>query len=367
MNKNFIFIILTSAFSLAFDWSFFSIQRETPSPIKIQTVWTVDTVKNKTLRAQLTNNSPPLITEKVVVQGNSINGIKAYNKDKGRKLWEFYIQSGVASPVVLHKNNLYFGGADGFFYSLKLKTGELNWKFWTGSENSSSALIHNDRVYWTANNQKLYALTLQGKLLWIYSGPSLPKDFVVRGRPRPLVYKNWIYTGFYDGSLFALNKNTGRLKWKRSLSSSQAIREDMELSGNCLFVPVFDFHLFCLKALNGKIRWKAEGGSSVNLSSRSVIYHSHKNQLKALKKFKGKTIWKKETKSRILPPLVFKNYLIYGSSSEGKLIFANAKNGKTLKEYKFGKGLAAPVRGDLKNNSIYFSSVDGYLHKLSVL
>ena len=356
-----LFIFLFSTFSFGFKWDTFSIRRTAQPPVKVRAVWVVDTAMEKKLKPQLVNNSPPLITEHIVVQGNSINGIKAYKKDKGQLLWNFKIRSGVASAVALHKGNIYFGGADGFFYSLQLKTGQLNWKFWTGSENSGAPLIHDDRVYWTALNQKMYALTLKGKRLWVYSGPSYPKDFFVRGRPQPAVYQNWIYTGFYRSVLVALNKETGQFQWKKSLSSSHSIIGDLGIRGNCLFVPVFDFYLFCLDPLNKKIHWKARGGSSPVLTGSPVVYQSYKKTLYALRAFDAKVIWKKKIKN-IRPPFfisVFGKYLVYGSSSQGQLIVANSKNGKTLSKYRFGRGLAAPVSADLKNNNIYFSSVDG--------
>ena len=368
-SQNFLFVFLLSAFNLSFKWGTFSIKREIRPPIKIQSVWTIDTVKEKILRPQLINNSPPLITDHFVVQGNSINGIKAYKKDRGQKVWDFKIQSGVASPVVLHRGNLYFGGGDGFFYSLQLETGRLNWKFFTGSENSSSPLIHEGMVYWTANNQKIYALTLKGKRVWVYSGPSLPRNFFVRGRPRPVVYKNWIYTGFYQGSMVALGKKTGRLKWKISLSPPGSIREGLEVGGNCLFVPVFNVDLFCLNFLNGKIRWKTRGGVSSYLRGKSVIYLSYKGVLYALRKFDGQILWKQKMKNSVepLPVSTFKNYLVYGFPYQGNLFVASAKNGQTLSEYRFGRGLAAPVSIDEKQKDIYFVSVDGYLHKVSLL
>ena len=123
------------------------------------------------------------------------------------------------------------------------------------------------------------------------------------------------------------------------------------------------------KAFEWDILWKKEGGASSSLSGNSVIYQSYKNKLYALNQFDGKTVWEKEMRNNAipLPPVVFKDYLVYGFPSNGKLIFANVKDGKTLTEYKFGRGLAAPVSVDQENNNIYFLSIDGYLHKISVL
>ncbi len=366
-----IIIVLSALFCLGWTWDDFSIKREPLPPLKLKTVWTISVIGDGILRPRFEHGSPPLIAGDIVVQGNLINGIKAYQKDKGRLLWSFKIQPGAAGPILLYKGNLYFGGADGFFYSVELTTGQLNWKFWTGSENLSAPLIHEDKIYWTTNDQKIYAVSLEGQKIWIYSVPISvkSKDFIVRGRPRPSAYKNLLYTAFYPGHLLALDKDTGKLKWKVQLSSSHSVREDLAISRNCLFVPVFDFYLFCLKPLNGKVVWKTKGGSSSYLTGDSVIYQFHNGTLYALEKFNGKVIWEKKIKKDVLPLPVtpFKNYLIYGSSSKGKLTFASSKTGETLLEHKFGRGLSAPVSIDEKSRNIYFFSIDGYLHKLSVL
>ncbi len=364
-----ILLLLSALSALSFKWDNFSMRRAVQPPIKAQAQWTVDTAKGQRIKPQLASHSPPLITERMAVQGNAINGIKAYTKDKGRLIWSFKARSGIASPIARHKGNIYFGGADGFFYSLRLKTGQLNWKFWTGSENSGPPLIHKGRVYWTAGNQKMYALSLKGRLTWIYSGPSQPKDFFVRGRPQPAVYKNWIYTSFYRSELTALDKNTGRLKWKKSLSPFHPIINGLKVKGNCLFAPVFGFYLFCLDPLNNNIRWKIPGGSSFYMAGESVIYQSHKEALSALRAFNGKTLWTKSAKG-IRPPFfvsAFGKYLAYGSPSYGILTIASSKNGKTLSQHRFGRGLAAPVSYDSADHSVYFLSVDGYLHKISLV
>ena len=361
------FVFLLLLLSGAWKWPPVSLKRSDRPLAKA--VWAIDTIPEKTLKPQIAHNSPPLITEDLVVQGNFLNGVKAYNKDSAQRVWFFKIPSGVASPLALYKGNIYFGGADGFFYSLQLKTGRLNWKFWTGSKNSGPPLIDGERLYWTNSHQKTYAFSLKGKRLWLYSGPSLPGDFAVRGASKPAIYKNWIYIGFYDGSIAILNKKTGRLKKTLSLSSDSIkhpIRENLEISGNCLFAPVFNFHLFCLNPLKGSLRWKRPGGSSYYLSDPLAFYHYHKGWLWALERGSKKILWKKKSPSWLWPVSVFKSYLVYGSPSHGELFIARQRDGRTLARYKFGRGLAAPVAVDEKNSHIYFLSIDGYLHKLSV-
>ena len=352
---------------LSWTWNNLSLKRSSKPAVQMKTVWAVDTVRQKNLRPQLILNSSPLIVGPYVIQGNSIDGIKAYRKSSGELFWDFKITGGVASPVVFYKGNLYFGGSDGFFYSLQLKSGNMNWKYWTGRENLGPPLIHKSKIYWSDSSQKMYALDLKGTLIWLYPGPSASKTFIVKGRPRPVVYKNWIYMGFYDGSLVSLNKETGRLKFQLALSPSHPIREDLHIKGNCLFVPSFDSHLFCLNPLNGKILWKRKGGSSSYLLDEKTIYQSHKDWLYAFK-WNAKPLWRKKLSAPYpLPPSVLKNYLIYGFPSKGELAVAGAKDGKTLELYSFGRGLAGSVTVDAEERSIYFLSADSWLHKVSIL
>ena len=378
--KSLSLLFLTCFFCLSWTWKDFSITLEPQPELKVKTDWVVDTVRQGGLRPNLTHNSPPLIQDELVVQGNAIDGVKAYHKETGKQIWDFNIPSGAASPLVFHKENIYFGGADGFFYSLQLKSGLLNWKYFSGRENSGPPVIHDNTIYWLADNQTVYALDLQGSLLWTISvgalsqpaglktqgsllgaDPSPAGNFLVRGTARPVVYKDTLYAGFSKGLLAALNKKTGQLKWKRSFS--QPIIEDLRLHKKALLVPVFHSHLFCLSFSNGKTLWKLKGGSSVQQTGLSNIYQFSKGRLYA---FKGKKLkWKKQIKaSYLFPPVVVKNYLIYGSSSQNDLTILNSKDGQYVGRHHFGKGLAAPI--SVQGNDIYFLSVSGYLHKLTL-
>ena len=365
----FIFILLLAGFNIGWSWDTFSIRKTVKPTFQVQTLWLVDMLADRKIKAQFINNSPPLITEHLVIQGSPVVGVKAYTKEEGKLVWSFPVKSGVVSPLVLYKENIYFGGGDGFFYSLKMKTGSLNWKFFTDSKNSGAPLIYGGKIYWSTGSQKLYALSLSGKQLWIYPGPFPSTDFVVFGRPGPVVYRNLIYMGFYNGKLVALEKNTGKLQWERQLSSSQPIRENLGFKEPCLFIPVFESHLFCLEPLSGKTIWKTKGGSSLFYPKNfSVIYQFYKDKLYAVNKKEGSIIWEKKVGSGAFPfaSRTLGKYLVYGFPSKGHLVFVNRKNGKTLGKYQFGKGLAGPVSVDSEKKEIYFLSIDGYLRKISI-
>ncbi len=357
------FFLIFSPYVFAFTENNFSKQKQEKTSLNVQYLWSVDMDKTKPLVASLMHNSPTLLTDQLVIQGNGINGIKAFSKQKGHLVWSFPISSGVFSPLEKYKGRLYFGASDGFFYSLDLKTGELIWKFFTGSENLGPALIHNNRIYWTASNQKLYALSLEGSLFWVYAGTPLTRDIILRGRPRPSIYKKIIYMGFYDGTIVALDKKNGKLKWKRTLSATQSIYGDLFVRHSCLLVSVFKANLFCLNLWNGRVKWKTKGDAFI-FPRGSLFYQISNNNIQAIKKVNRKKIWSVNLKSYPMLPSIYKNYLIYGSLLDNRIYVAHKLTGQLLTNFKFGKGLAAPVTVDQKTGDLYFVSVDAYLHKV---
>ena len=356
-------MIVFSHVSFAFPSKPFVQNENKNHKVKLYPVWAINTISSKSLKPAVVHGSSPLLTKKFVIQSNGWEGIQVFTKKTGRMIWSFKIEEGSFSPLTLYQGNLYFGASDGFFYSLDIKTGNLVWKFFTGSENLSKATIDKGMIYWTASNQKLYALTLKGALSWVYAGPSLTRSMVLRSRPQPVVYKNFVYVGFYDGTLLALNKGNGRLQWKKTLSSNLPISGDLSVTGNCLFASVFQSKTYCLNPWNGAVRWSNKG-SGILFPQGSLFYQWSENELMAFKKSNRKKVWSKKVESYPIKPVVYKGYLIYGSTSDGRIYVLNKKTSAELGSYLFGRGLSAPVKVSNKESAIYFFSVNAYLHKL---
>ena len=338
----------------------------------IRALWTVKAgVSSSFMRTRLFHNISPVFVDEFVIQGNGWDGIQAFKKKNGKKVWDYKIKGGVSSPVVVSGDKIYFGGADGFVYALKSKTGQMVWRFFTGSENTGTPVVQGKGVYFVSSSQKIYALSEKnGKLLWLYAGPALSGDFFVRGSYRPAVSKYILYGGFYDGSIVALYKKNGRLKWKAkpvsSLSSNPALSRGLFMEGRCLLAPVFGKGLFCLSSKTGKTLWKGAGGETDPVTKNTHIYQGGKGTLYSLRKFDGKINWSVKAKAPITPSL-YKDALLYGLSSKGKIYVVDSSTGKSILSFSFGQGLSAPITVDHKNGEAYFFTVDGYLHKVQLI
>lgn len=339
------------------------------SSIQAYPVWAINTLKNRKMTPNLHIQSSPILYKKLVIQGNAHNGIKAFTKKSGRQIWDYKINGGISSSVHLYKDNLYFGAGDGFFYSLRAEDGKLLWKFFTGSDNTGAPLLRNQTAYFVSSNQKVYALSIKnGKLLWIHSGSNLSNELRVRGQARPFAFQEFLYVGFSDGSVSALNQETGRLMWNASIKSSAPIFSDLSSSRRCLLVPVFEEGLYCLNFKNGKIVWRTKlGGSTKAVVRKNRIYQGALNRLQVLKRKSGKKVRSFKVKGLPVTPSFYKNFILYGSLSNGSLRITNRANRKKTTSFYFGKGLSAPVTIDKKMGEAYFITAEGYLRKVKLV
>jgi len=317
-----------------------SLKNSVPDQLFIQTHWIVDTVQDQSLRKNLVSYNPPLLTDDWVIVGNLKDGVKAYDKKTARLIWDFLIPSaGVSQPLTLHKGSLYFGGRDGFFYSLNQATGKLQWKYYLGAELAGQSIVHKERLYFLTQDQKLYALDLKGNLIWIHSHFFSSQSFDVKANKSPLIKEDLIYAFFQQGVVKALKWKDASLVWQNksasdTLSQTRSVFNGAKFKGKCLLVA----HEFCFDLKTGKLLSEAKIKSSAKKNLASPYF---------------------------FPAFSSGDFLVYGFPHYGKLQIFKKNTEELLKEYTFGRGLAGPITADEK--SLYFLTADSYLYKISLL
>ncbi|MDI6704165.1 MAG: PQQ-binding-like beta-propeller repeat protein [bacterium] len=140
-----------------------------------------------------------------------------------------------SSPVIVN-NILYVGCSDGNMYAINIRPNgtftrggnpyrpDIKWKYQTGGEVSSTPCVWNGKVYFGSDDNKIYCLdALTGAKIWSYetpppqgSGPYLPRlNYVGSGKVSD---KGILHIGDGGGWVYALDAETGVLKWKRKLA-----------------------------------------------------------------------------------------------------------------------------------------------------
>jgi outer membrane protein assembly factor BamB len=311
----------------------------------------------------------PLIVDDMVIQGNAIDGIAAYEKVSGKKIWRMDIQNGVSSGAQAYEDKIYFGGSDGQFYCLEALTGRLVWSAPTRMENLAQPLIESGVVYFLSGNDHLFALDAKtGKQKWVYARQS-STEISIRGGARPAIFQNLIYAGFSDGYLLAIHIKDGTVAWERLINTNTRFRDvdsTPVIVGNKIFISGYDNAIYSLSRTDGQILWRQEDGSSfpVTVEGSRVYQSTSQNKLRALQADTGQVIWSRDiTRGIATQPMRYKEYLIYGES-DGSMIVADATSGNLVKSYEPGRGVSSSVTVDPVTGRFYFISNEGNLHSL---
>ena len=338
-------------------------------------MWIRETFKQDFTRSpSLQPIQPALGAGVLLVQGNKVNGVHTYTLEQGKKKWFFPVKEGLAGDVLVQSTFVFFGGSDGFFYSLYLSTGKVAWKYYTGQTTVSAPVIKGKYIYF-ASLQKVYCLNKKtGENVWTYSIPLKPREFIVQGVARPLIGKYFIYVKAGDGSLLALNLK-GQLKWKIKSqgSGNRASRFTSAASSPvmgkiCLYYTNFNTGLYCVNSRNGRLIWKTNEGShaEILLSGSRLFYPTSEGSVRALDQKTGKEIWKHKMAESLATSFVsYKGALLYGEYS-GALQALSRKTGKKLDSFHFGSGMSASPLVSSLRSEVYFLSNIGWFYKVKL-
>lgn len=304
-----------------------------------------------------------------VIQANSSDGVTAYDRKSGREIWRRAVLNGVESSIAIVKDRIFFGGNDGFFYSVDAKNGQVLWTFPTRIENLSEPLLHEGVVYFLNGANTLYALdAASGKQLWLYSRQD-PNSLSIRGGSRPAIRGDTLFAGFSDGAVVALFVKNGAVKWEKQLNRNKRFRDldsDPLVENEFLYLLGYDDASYCLRSATGEIVWKAEkGGYGSFLSVNDRLYFATtNNEFVALNKETGQRVWSHEFKEGVATAAsLYKGLVVFGES-QGSLRFVDARTWKIISSFDPGRGILAAPTVDEKNQSIFFISGESNLYHL---
>jgi outer membrane protein assembly factor BamB len=110
-------------------------------------------------------SSPAITPQGKIVFGSHDRKLYALGRD-GAKAWEYATGGAIiSSPAVDGESSVYFTSTDGSLYSLDPK-GALRWRLKTGGITESSPALGPDGTVYVGVNNKLCAVSPEGKLWW---------------------------------------------------------------------------------------------------------------------------------------------------------------------------------------------------------
>lgn len=350
------------------------LQRSESRTFQVESSWVRSTLTKEFLGFRRLHRMSPLILDKMVIQGNAIDGLVAYDRDSGKELWKIPLENGVEGGAAVAGDRLFFGSSNGQFYCVNLADGKTLWTFPVRAETLAGPTIDSGVVYFQSGADVVYALDAEtGKQLWLYNR-QVTGQLSIRSTTRPVVNGESLLVGFSDGFAVSLKKRDGSLLWERKIGRGNRFRDvdsTPVVDGTNIYVASFDGALVSLKADSGEVNWTVEEGAYVPVTlgqgrfSDRLYYATANGSILVLDKNSGKTLSTLKVANGIATqPTVFKEWLLYGES-EGDFIVANAESLEPIGRYTTGQGLVSrPAVSDGNNQTAYIISNTANLYAL---
>jgi len=329
--------------------------------------WARKTTQIDPLAYAKINQMAPLFFGELVIQGNSVDGLTAYEKSSGHVRWRKDIKGGVEGGAAIGKDTIFFGANDGFFYAVDAYTGRNRWTFPIRAEGLGRPLFVDGVVYFLAGNNMFYALSAgSGEQVWTYSRQD-GANLTVRGASEPSASGDRILVGFSDGYLVALNKGTGGVVWERRLGTNPKFKDvDSKplVRGDRIYVASYDGLFYALALKDGSIRWAGEEGGfqTAHLHEDKLFLGTSDGRVVSLDARSGKKVWELKLKSSVASsPVYYRGLVLFGEWS-GDLVAVDALSGQVVDRYSTGRGVISPVSVDFDAARAYVLGRDADLY-----
>lgn len=176
-----------------------------------------------------------------------------------------------------------------------------------------------------------------------------------------------VFIGSYDGTIYALNKTTGAVKWQYPrVDHIGAIVGGVAVSQGMVFAGSSDGKLYALSASNGTEQWTFATGHKIwntpAIKDNRLYVGSFDGNLYALNPADGSLIWKFETEGAITADPVVVGNTVYVGSFDRRLYAVDTNSGKPRWSFQ-GEGWfwSAPV---VKDNLLVAGNLDGNVYAL---
>lgn len=277
---------------------------------------------------------------RMVVGGDS--GMVFCLTPAGALCWSGYTHAsafGIHGTPAVADGVVYLGAYDGALYAWSLETGAIRFRTQIGDSIGSSPLVHDGKVYVSVETHVPSGIMA---ILDAKTGEILWRDDGLRDHPHSSVAldveRNLMVVGDNSGDLTAWSIEPPERRWV--FQSGGAIKGPILLHDGAAYFGSWDSHLYAVNLDTGAIRWKvktgarAMSGAALSPEHRLVYMGSHDRKLYALDAATGRIAWTFETGARILSsPVVAGGRVLFGSH-DGHLYILDAATGEETYRFK---------------------------------
>ncbi len=341
---------------------------------EFQVKWVKPTYDESFVVHRKMNRMTPVVNESLVIQGNNLEDLVAYNRETGREVWRKNFKGGVEAGALQFKDRLYVTTNDGTVVALDIWTGKDIWSFATSSENISAPVMDtNSGLLYFQNAQNIvFCLDAEsGKQNWIYTKNDIAL-LTIRGAATPTLSQGFVFVGLSDGSFVALKASNGQVVWDQGLNRNKKFRDidaQAVVYQDLVIVSGYDDKIYALDFAKGTVVWSYPAGSAVAVTVvNDQVYAGLQNgSIVKLQAKTGEKIWSYEGVKGVPTQAIVSDQFVFFGESQGQLKILKADSGKLLSSFEPGRGLFSKPYFDESKSELYFISGEAYLYNLKVV
>ncbi|HEY5921375.1 MAG TPA: PQQ-binding-like beta-propeller repeat protein [Kofleriaceae bacterium] len=294
--------------------------------------------------------------------GSARGWFYALRASNGQTRWRKLVGSVVCAPLV-DRGMLYIGTNDGFLVALDAQTGAEKWRYQSRGPIGQTPASTGDLIVFANEADQIVAVdAINGKFKWQYKSET-PEEYTLRGHAGVTIDGELIYTGFSNGTLVALRRDTGSVAWSTSLKADADRFMDVDATPivfeGVLYASSSSGGVYAMDKGTGLVRWRlpfydaampsATGNVGGIASDGKAIYVSVADLGTYAIDLSGNVLWRVGARGGGEPaePVVFGDMIVYSLASAG-LFVAERKTGNTLEYFDPGDGISAQptITGD---------------------
>lgn len=296
-------------------------------------------------------SSPVLHEDRIYVGAASDSALFVLAREDGRLLRRIEAGGPVQSSVVIGDDGLWFTDSGGYTHRVGLD-GEQHWRHFSGAPILSEPTLHDGRIYIANVDNLVYALDAQtGDLVWRHAqklDPGRVTELELYAAPSPVVVGDLVITGYSDGTLAALGKDSGEMVWQRRVGEGRYpdVAASAVVRGGDVIVGGYTEPLLALDVASRNVRWRVDAGAAappiLSPDDERVVFHGGADGvLRRIDALTGAVDWEwdSQTGASLTQPVWTEAGLLVGSSASG-VFLVDPKSGKELWELELGYTLA---------------------------
>lgn len=341
----------------------------TPAPVRVYRVaWQRPFVPLRPLEAKPIERGGVGVDRAsgLAVLGTRDGWLHAVRPD-GTVAWEFSAGAPFGPPAI-EGDTVYAGSADGRLYALGVSDGKPRWSYEAREDLSTRPAVSDGIVLVASLQDTVFAVdAASGAWRWHHRREQGGEGFTIFGAASVQASAGTAYAGYSDGSVAALDVQTGATRWERVVSPPGKHRDvdAIVLDGQRLYAAAYSGAVLSLDAGTGETLWSAAmpapsrlalaGGAVVAVTAKTIV---------GLSPSDGGALWEAPLDgSPGGMPAVAGRWLLV-PSGRGGLRWIEAATGRPVRVFDPGTGVTGPP--GVGGSRVYVLSNGGDLFALDV-